>query len=56
MTSEGNYTWSIIVPSELVGKTINFLVHNGNGWQSPDSKVTIKAEGNTVTSTSLGVK
>jgi hypothetical protein len=56
MTFEGNYTWSIIVPSELVGKTINFLVHNGNGWQSPDSKVTIKAEGNTVTSTSLGVK
>ena len=56
MTNEGNYTWSIIVPSELVGKTINFLVHNGNGWQSPDSKVTIKAEGNTVTSTSLGVK
>lgn len=56
MTSEGNYTWSIIVPSELVGKTINFLVHNGNGWQSPDSKITIQAEGNTVTSTSLGVK
>ena len=56
MTNEGNYTWSIIVPSELVGKTINFLVHNGSGWQSPDSKVTIKAEGNTVTSTSLGVK
>ena len=56
MTSEGNYTWSIIVPSELVGKTINFLVHNGNGWQSKDSTVTIKAEGNTVTSTSLGVK
>ena len=55
MTSEGNYTWSIIVPSELVGKTINFLVHNGSGWQSPDSTVTIKAEGNTVTSTSLGV-
>ena len=48
MTSEGNYTWSIIVPSELVGKTINFLVHNGNGWQSADSTVTISAEGNTV--------
>ncbi len=48
MTSEGNFTWSIIVPSELVGKTINFLVHNGNGWQSADSKVTISAEGNTV--------
>ena len=55
MTSEGNYTWSIIVPSELVGKTINFLVHNGNGWQSKDSTVTIKAEGNTITSSSIGI-
>ena len=55
MTSEGNYTWSIVVPSELVGKTINFLVHNGNGWQSKDSKVTIKAEGNTVTGSSIGI-
>ena len=56
MTKEGTYKWSIIVPSELVGKTINFLVHNGNGWQSPDSKVTIKAEGVTVTSKGLGIK
>ena len=55
MTSEGNYTWSIIVPSELVGKKINFLVHNGNGWQSSDSTVTIKAEGNTVTGSSIGL-
>ena len=55
MTSEGNYTWSIIVPSELVGKTINYLVHNGNGWQSKDSSVTIKAEGNTVTGSSIGI-
>ena len=55
MTSEGNYTWSIIVPSELVGKTINYVIHNGNGWQSSDSKVTIKAEGNTVTGSSIGI-
>ena len=55
MTSEGNYTWSITVPSELVGKTINYLVHNGNGWQSKDSKVTISAEGNTVTGSSIGI-
>ena len=55
MTSEGNYTWSVVVPSELVGKTINFLIHNGNGWKSSDSKVTIKAEGNTVTGSSIGV-
>ena len=55
MTFEGNYTWSIIVPSELVGKTINYLVHTGGGWQSKDSKVTIKAEGNTVTGSSIGI-
>ncbi|MBE6219118.1 MAG: hypothetical protein E7126_03600 [Rikenellaceae bacterium] len=55
MTSEGNYTWSIVVPSELVGKTIKYLVHNGNGWQSNDSTVTISAEGNTVTGSSIGI-
>jgi hypothetical protein len=55
MTSEGNYTWSIIVPSDLVGKTIKYLVHNGNGWQSKDSTITIKAEGNTVTGSSIGI-
>ena len=55
MTSEGNYTWSIIVPSELVGKTINYLVHNGNGWQSNDATVMIKADGNTVTGSSIGI-
>lgn len=55
MTSEGNYTWSIIVPSELVGKTIQYLVHNGNGWQSNDATVTIKAEGNIVTGSSIGI-
>ena len=55
MTSEGTYTWSVIVPSELVGKTINYLIHNGNGWQSNDSKVTIKAAGVTVKGSSIGV-
>ncbi len=55
MTSEGNYTWSINVPSELVGKTIDFLVHNGNGWQSADAQVTISAEGNTLTGSSIGI-
>lgn len=55
MTSEGNYTWSIVVPSELVGKTIKYLVHNGNGWQSSDATVTIAAEGNTVTGSSIGI-
>ena len=55
MTSEDNHTWSIIVPSELVGKTIKYLVHNGNGWQSKDSTVTIKAEGNTIKGSSIGI-
>ena len=55
MTSEGNYTWSIIVPSELVGKKINYLVHNGNGWQSKDATVVSKAEGNTITGSSIGI-
>ena len=52
---DGNYTWHIVVPSELVGKTINYLIHNGNGWQSKDSKLTISAEGNTVTGSSIGI-
>ena len=55
MVSEGNYTWSVTVPSELVGKTINYLIHNGNGWQSQDSKITIKAGDNVVTGSSIGV-
>ena len=55
MTSEGNYTWSIIVPSELVGKTIKYLVHNGGGWQSNDATVTIQSGGNSVTGSSIGI-
>lgn len=55
MTSEGNYTWSIIVPSELVGKTIEYVINNGGNWKSNDAKVTIKAEGNTVTGSSIGI-
>ena len=55
MKSEGNYTWSIEVPSELVGKTIKYLVHNGNGWQSDDATVTVSEEGNTVIGSSIGI-
>ena len=55
MIYDGNYTWHINVPSELVGKTINYLIHNGNGWQSKDSKLTISASGNTVTGSSIGI-
>ena len=55
MTKEGDYLWSVIVPSELVGKTINYLIHNGNGWQSKDSKITIQSSDMTVTGSSIGV-
>ena len=55
MKSEGNYTWSIEVPIELVGKTIKYLVHNGNGWQSNDATVTNSANGNTITGSSIGI-
>lgn len=55
MTDDGNYTWHIAVPAELVGKEINYLIHNGNGWQSKDSKITISASGNTVTGSSIGI-
>ena len=55
MTSEGNYTWSIIIPSELVGKTIKYVVHNGDGWQSKDATITIKAEGNFVKGSSINI-
>lgn len=52
---DGNYTWHINVPSELVGKTINYLIHNGNGWQSSDSIVTITASGVTVKGSQIGI-
>ena len=55
MKNEGNYTWSIQIPSELVGKTINYLVNNGGNWKSNDAKVTISANGNTVTGSSIGI-
>ena len=56
MTSEGNYTWSINVPSELVGKTINYIINNGEKWQSGDSTITISAEGNYVDASKIGIK
>lgn len=55
MIYDENYTWHIAVPAELVGKSINYLIHNGNGWQSKDSKITISASGNTVTGSSIGI-
>ena len=55
MTSEGNYTWSIIVPSELVGKKINYVINNGGDWKSNDSAVTIDAKGNTINAKDIGI-
>lgn len=55
MTYDGNYTWHINVPSELVGKTIDYLIHNGNNWKSKDATVTINANGNTVTGSSIKI-
>lgn len=55
MTSEGNYTWSINVPSELVGKTINYIINNGDKWQSRNATVTINAEGNYVNAKDIGI-
>lgn len=55
MTSEGNYTWSINVPSELVGKTIKYIINNGAKWQSGDSTITISAEGNYVDASKIGI-
>ena len=56
MTSEGNYTWSIIVPSELVGKKINYIINNGDKWQSPNQTIVISAEGNLVKGSSIDIK
>ena len=55
MTDNDDKTWSINVPSELVGKTINYVVNNGGDWKSNDSTVTIKAEGNTINLSSIGI-
>ena len=55
MTDNGNKTWSINIPSELVGKTINYVVNNGGDWKSRDSQVTISAEGNTINLSSIGI-
>lgn len=55
MTFDGNHTWHINIPSELAGKTINYKIHNGSGWESKDSSVKINAAGNTVKGSSIGI-
>lgn len=38
------FTFTGGIPKEYVGKELNFIVHNGNGWQTQDSKMTVKNE------------
>lgn len=38
------FTFTGGIPKEYVGKELNFIVHNGNGWQTKDSKMTVKNE------------
>ena len=55
MISDGNYTWHLNLPSELAGKTINYIINNGNNWKSPDQKITISSAGHTKTGSSIGI-
>lgn len=55
MVANGNYTWHLNLPSELAGKTIKYIINNGNGWQSPNQEITILAEGHTVYETGIGI-
>ena len=50
------HTWYITIPSSLVGKTINYIINNGGGWQSADKKLTIKEGDNVLTDAMLGIK
>lgn len=57
MTSDGNYTWHLNLPYELAGKTIKYIINNGNGWQSPDQlNFTIDAAGHTINGSDIGIK
>ena len=38
------FTFTGGIPKEYVGKELNFIVHNGSGWQTKDSKMTVKNE------------
>lgn len=56
MTSDGNYTWHLNLPYELAGKTIKYIINNGNGWQSPDQmNFTINEAGHTIKGSSIGI-
>ena len=38
------FTFTGGIPKEYVGKELNFIVHNGRGWKTKDSKMTVKNE------------
>lgn len=45
MTYEGDYKFSCEIPAEYIGQTLNFKVHNGNGWEgSNQENKTLKSE------------
>jgi 1,4-alpha-glucan branching enzyme len=51
-----DYTWHLNIPSELVGKSFKYIIHNNNGWKSNDPcTITINAEGNTVKGSTIGI-
>lgn len=55
MTYEGNYKFSCEVPAEYIGKTINFKVHNGNGWEGSNQTNVILKEEQTYLGSNIGV-
>ncbi|MBP3383121.1 MAG: hypothetical protein J6K78_04345 [Tidjanibacter sp.] len=48
-------TWYIIIPSSLVGKTINYIINNGGDWKCEDKKLTVKEGDNVLTDSMLGI-
>ena len=55
MIYEGDYKFSCEVPAEYIGKTINFKVHNGNGWEGSNQTDVILKEEQTYLGSNIGV-
>ena len=56
MTKTADHTWSITIPSSLVGKTINYIINNGGDWKCADKTLLIKEGENVLTDQMLGIK
>lgn len=57
MIYDGDCTWHINIPSELVGKTMSYKFHNGNGWESSNTNdYKVVAQDKTITGSSVDVK